>query len=99
MKTYRSHPIKNPKNIRVAQLLGIAIWASHYHSGQGSREYRMGCRAGALIKRTNEIGNWLFSRWFDQLEGFCTGESPAPTVLIPEFSEAVKKSYEKMITM
>jgi hypothetical protein len=53
---------------RKGTLVGIMVWSAHYHGGQWSREYRMGCRARRLLERGNEIGGYLASKWFDLFE-------------------------------
>lgn len=98
MKTFHSHPLKNPVPSRIASLVAIMLWSAHYHSGQWSREYRMGCRARNLINRSNEIGDYLASTWFDNLEGYVTG-GPIPTVYTRGFSEKVKETYDKLAAM
>lgn len=85
--------------MRQASLVGIMIWSAHYHGGQWSQEYRMGCRARTLLKRSNEIGDFLASRWFDALENYVgdsTGSIERPRQYTKEFSEAAKASYQKM---
>lgn len=54
---------------RLGELVGIMLWSAHWHSGQASQEYRMGCRARQLLSRSSEIGDYLASQWFDDLEG------------------------------
>ena len=84
---------------RQAALVGIMLWSAHYHGGQWSREYRMGCRARALLERSNEIGSMMASRWFDRLEGYASGEGERPRVYTLAFSEAVKASYGRMVAI
>jgi hypothetical protein len=95
MKTYRTNPIQLSLSRR-ASLLGIVLWAAHYHGGQSSREYRMGCRARTLLERSNEIGPFMVSRQFDHLEPFVCGDKEAPRVYVPEFSNQVKKTYDRL---
>jgi hypothetical protein len=96
MKTYYTHPLKIKNYNRIASLVGIMLWSAHYHTGQWSREYRMGCRARQLLNRHNEIGSFLASRWFDQFESYVTGESERPSVCTQDFSETVKATYQKL---
>lgn len=94
MKTYYSNPIKFRPS-RLSQLIGIMLWSAHYHGGQASREYRMGCRARKLLERSNEIGSFLASKWFDSFEPYVSGgEAPRTSVL--SFAENVKKEYAKL---
>jgi hypothetical protein len=95
MKTYKSNPILFSLQRR-ASLMGIIIWSAHFHAGQGSREYRMGCRARTLLERSNEIGLFMVSRQFDNLEPFLTGEKEMPRVYVPEFSNQVKRVYDHL---
>ncbi len=97
MKTFKSNPIKFSTR-RAASLVGIMIWSAHYHGGQSSREYRMGCRARTLLNRSNEIGAFMASRWFDTLENYVGGDDAqsAPMIYILGFSETAKKTYRKM---
>jgi hypothetical protein len=95
MKTYKSNPIQLSLSRR-ASLMGIVLWSAHYHGGQSSREYRMGCRARTLLERSNEIGSFMVSRQFDNLEPFLNGEKEAPRVYVPEFSNQAKKTYDRL---
>lgn len=96
MKTYYTNPLRIKNYSRIAELVGIMLWSAHYHSGQWSREYRMGCRARQLLNRHNEIGSFLASRWFDNLESYASGEGERPTLYNPEFSDKVKETYQKL---
>ena len=84
-----------PKSARrLASLVGIMLWSAHYHGGQWSREYRMGCRARAALDKSNEIGAFLASRWFDHLEHYASGQADNPPAqYCREFSERVKTQY------
>jgi hypothetical protein len=99
MKTYRTHPLHVVHFSRIAELVGIMLWSAHYHSGQGSREYRMGCRARQLLNRHNEIGSHLASHWFDNLESYVSGDLERPTIYNRNFSEKVKATYLKLAAM
>lgn len=81
---------------RQASLVGIMIWSAHWHAGQSSREYRMGCRARTLLERSNEIGEFLARTWFDKLENYVSderGEIEPPRVYVLPFSKQAKKVY------
>lgn len=95
MKTFKTNPIKY-NSIRQATLIGIMIWSAHYHGGQGSQEYRMGCRARKLLERSNEIGPFLASRWFDKMEPYLTGAAEKPRIYNSDFSEKAREIYEKL---
>lgn len=77
---------------RLGTLLGIVIWSAHYHTGQWSREYRIGCRARKLITDSMEVGGFVLSRLFDRYEHVVTGEKTLPET---EFSKAVISTYRK----
>jgi hypothetical protein len=81
---------------RQASLVGIMLWSAHYHHGQWSREYRMGCRARTLLSRSNEIGAFMASRWFDALERYVDNRDSAPRQYTLEFSKQAKKTYQKL---
>lgn len=40
-------------------LLALYAFGAHFHSGQGSRGYRISCRAQALLQRRNPDRDWL----------------------------------------
>ena len=84
---------------RQASLVGIMIWSAHFHRGQWSQEYRMGCRARTLLERSNEIGRFLASRWFDNLEHFVDNRGERPRQYVAEFSEQAKKTYQKLANL
>lgn len=94
MKTYKSNPITLCPSRR-SQLVAIMLWSAHYHGGQASREYRMGCRARKLLERSNEIGSFLASRWFDSFEPYVSGGEALRTSVL-SFAENVKRKYEKL---
>lgn len=96
MKTYKSHPLRVTDPARIASLVGIVLWSAHYHKGQWSREYRLGCRARSLVERHNEIGPFLLTRWFDALEHYAQGQAPAPKQYTATFSKQVKRTYQTL---
>jgi hypothetical protein len=85
---------------RLASLVGIMLWSAHYHGGQWSREYRMGCRARTRLERSNEIGAFLASRWFDALEHYASGQCDnPPAVYVGEFSAIVRSTYRRLAAL
>ena len=45
--------------MRTSKLLALYAFGAHFHSGQGSRGYRISCRAQRLLKRISDH-DWLF---------------------------------------
>ena len=83
-----------------AQLVGIVMWSMHYHDGQFSRSYRMGCRASGLIERSNEIGSFMLSRWIDSLESYVAGDGRGnPPAVSNAFAWQARESYQKMLSI
>jgi len=76
--------------------MGAVLWSAHYHEGQTSQSYRIGCRARTLLEGSNEIGRHLVSRWFDAFEGPASRNEPVSSAYLPEFSSQVLTSYRKL---
>lgn len=88
------------KAIRQAQWLGIILWSAHYHNGQWSQEYRMGCRARALFVESMEIGEFVLSRCFDKLEHYVSSDSAEmPAAISLEYAETVKTAYNRLVAI
>lgn len=83
--------------IRFGELVATVIWSAHWHGGQGSREYRMGCRARKLIENSMEVGRFVLTRAFDSLEHYVTGESLNCGIYRGSVvSASAKRKYQKL---
>lgn len=83
---------------RQAKLFGSILWSAHYHSGQWSREYRIGCRARRLFTESMEAGERILSQLFDTLEGYVSGdtEDRPPVAVRPEWADAARGEYKRL---
>ena len=78
--------------------MAIALFSAHYHEGQGCRIYRMGCRAGKLFEARTSAGAFVFSRQWDRLEGYVSGDTDTlPPATRKEYADAVRDYYQKLV--
>jgi hypothetical protein len=57
----------------------------------------MGCRARTRLERSNEIGDFLASRWFDALEHYASGQCDnPPAAYAVGFSATARATYRRL---
>ena len=83
---------------RQAQIIGVMIFCAHWHTGQGSRLYRVGCRARELYLKSNVCAaSYVMSRLYDTLEHYAAGDTQEPpSTCLLDYADMVRGAYARM---